>query len=99
MRITLLATPSILQWTKLPIVFNTNCKKTYGTLFKPDTMVCAGNGIQATCKGDSGGPLACVKNGRVHLVGLTMMGICGNGFPSIFTRVSSYLPWIKSQMG
>nr|AFN42314.1 chymotrypsin-like protein [Cotesia sesamiae Mombasa bracovirus] len=44
------------------------------------------------CDGDSGGPL--LLNGEI--VGVVSMGYaCGSGLPDIYTRVYSYLPWIK----
>ncbi|XP_051859549.1 collagenase-like [Drosophila albomicans] len=51
------------------------------------------------CKGDSGGPLA-IRNedGTSTIVGLTsfgMDGTCPPNTPVIFTRVSSFLQWIK----
>ncbi|CAK1548133.1 unnamed protein product [Leptosia nina] len=47
---------------------------------------------QGICQGDSGGPL--VHKGEV--VGITSWNIpCGRGLPDVFTRVFSYLDWIK----
>ncbi|CAK1548132.1 unnamed protein product [Leptosia nina] len=47
---------------------------------------------QGICQGDSGGPL--VYKGEV--VGITSWNIpCGRGRPDVFTRVFSYLDWIK----
>ncbi|CAK1548130.1 unnamed protein product [Leptosia nina] len=47
---------------------------------------------QGICQGDSGGPL--VHKGEV--VGITSANVpCGRGYPDIFTRVFSYLDWIK----
>ncbi|CAD6243785.1 GSCOCT00013138001.2-RA-CDS [Cotesia congregata] len=44
------------------------------------------------CDGDSGGPL--LLNGEI--VGVVSMGyVCGSGLPDIYTRVYSYLPWIR----
>ena len=62
-------------------------------------MVCAGNtddNHRDVCKGDSGGPLACVQNNTMILTGITSYGYgCSAGnYPSFFTRISYYLPWI-----
>eukprot|EP00093_Oithona_nana_P014690 14690.XXX_355013_354359_1 [CDS] Oithona nana genome sequencing. len=62
-------------------------------------MICA-NSIDGknACQGDSGGPLICLENGLPVLTGVTSFGEkCGKP-PGIFTRVTSYLSWIKSQM-
>ncbi|CAK1548131.1 unnamed protein product [Leptosia nina] len=67
-------------------------EKYKGTPFS-DRQICTfkkeGQGI---CQGDSGGPL--VHKGEV--VGITSWNIpCGRGLPDVFTRVFSYLDWIK----
>ena len=48
----------------------------------------------------TGGPFAVKKNGKKILVGITSFGIeeCGHGIPTVFARVSSFIPWIKSNM-
>jgi secreted trypsin-like serine protease len=51
--------------------------------------------------GDSGGPLLVVNSGdnKNYLVGLTSFGFgCGTSFPSIYTRVSSYIDWIEEKV-
>ncbi|CAK1548137.1 unnamed protein product [Leptosia nina] len=51
---------------------------------------------EGICQGDSGGPLA--RNGEV--VGLASWVIpCGRGRPDVFTRVYSYVDWIKEKTG
>lgn len=50
-------------------------------------------------RGDSGGPLLKYKNGQPTVVGITSFGYagCGNpGAPSVFTRVSRYVKWMRS---
>ncbi|XP_017072055.2 brachyurin [Drosophila eugracilis] len=61
-------------------------------------------GGQSTCTGDSGGPLIYndpTQNTDV-LIGITSYGKksgCTKGFPSVFTRVTSYLDWIGEVSG
>ncbi|XP_054718371.1 clotting factor B-like [Uloborus diversus] len=52
---------------------------------------------QDTCRGDSGGPLMLRYRGLWYAVGVTSFGYnCGGyGIPSGYTRVSSYLDWIR----
>ncbi|KAM3433340.1 hypothetical protein NHJ13734_006490 [Beauveria thailandica] len=65
-----------------------------------DTFICAGGQGKNACKGDSGGPLF-VPETQV-LLGVVSWSIrdskartlCGDA-PSIFTRVGSYIDWIK----
>ena len=71
----------------------------YGTSFAPGNHVCAGipqGGVDA-CQGDSGGPLTVAVNGSPLLAGIVSSG---NGcadpkFPGLYTRVSSFLPWLR----
>lgn len=50
--------------------------------------------------GDSGGALQTLRDGQWILEGLTSFGIvpCGSGRPSVFTRITSHLEWILSNM-
>lgn len=49
---------------------------------------------QGFCKGDSGGPLIAERTGE--LIGVVSLGMpCATGIPDVYTRVSSYVNWIK----
>jgi len=77
-----------------------------------DSQICAGGEDgKDSCKGDSGGPLymSRVNNrGQITLDGMQpyyLMGLvsfgsreCGTGKPGIYTRVESFLPWIKENI-
>lgn len=48
---------------------------------------------EGACHGDSGGPLVSLNN---TLVGLVSWGVtCAVGYPDVYTRVYSFLDWIK----
>ncbi|KAK7605140.1 hypothetical protein V9T40_006998 [Parthenolecanium corni] len=72
--------------------------------YDPTTMICAGDKYKGrdTCDGDSGGPLQVPIPDWTCLysqVGITSYGgfICGQkNVSSIYTKVSSYIPWIQS---
>lgn len=69
----------------------------YGALFDARTSICAGqrDGSGTPCRGDSGGSLVTVAEPRT-LVGFVSQGAgCGvTEFPGIYTRISTYAPWI-----
>jgi len=70
----------------------------YGSAFDSSIMFCAGDESADSCQGDSGGPIV-VRNGDNHiLVGVVSWGYgCASpGFPGVYARVSSAIPWIKS---
>lgn len=50
-------------------------------------------------QGDSGGPLVCNVRGLYYIYGVTSWGSGScqmSGFPDVYTRVTSYLPWIQN---
>ncbi|XP_068907413.1 chymotrypsin-2-like [Tenebrio molitor] len=62
--------------------------------------VCAGvpQGGKGQCNGDSGGPL--VVNGvQVGIVSWSVKPCTVKGYPGVFTKVSSQVPWILEQIG
>uniref|UniRef100_A0A8C5LWA1 pancreatic elastase n=1 Tax=Leptobrachium leishanense TaxID=445787 RepID=A0A8C5LWA1_9ANUR len=96
--------PSILQQAPLPVVAHATCSTSsyWGSTVKT-SMVCAGgNGAQAACNGDSGGPLNCSVGGVYQVHGVTSFGSslgCNTYLkPSVFTRVSAYISWINANV-
>ncbi|XP_034484683.1 serine protease snake [Drosophila innubila] len=68
------------------------------------SQICAQDFVLSrdTCQGDSGGPLQLNLPGRrrryihYHLIGITSYGVfCRSSFPSVYTRVFTYLDWIE----
>jgi secreted trypsin-like serine protease len=96
----------VLTKVKLAITSNSECSQYYPENWKlenglKDTQLCAVDPIMDTCQGDSGGPLQIelYANGKMipFLAGLTSYGssACGSEIPSVYTRISSYIPWIE----
>uniref|UniRef100_F6WLY7 Plasminogen activator n=1 Tax=Monodelphis domestica TaxID=13616 RepID=F6WLY7_MONDO len=72
-----------------------------------ENMLCAGDtrsggenvNLHDACQGDSGGPLVCMKDDRMHLIGIVSWGIgCGEkDVPGVYTKVINYLKWIEDK--
>lgn len=95
-----------LQEGRVSVISNKDCDgtlqqsssyKTYIPQGVTDDFVCAVNhtGVDA-CQGDSGGPLLALgADFRWGVVGVVSFGIeCGGRFPGVYTRVTTFLPWI-----
>lgn len=63
--------------------------------------ICAMSRVSGSCKGDSGGPLVRkAADGILEVVGVTSFGTldCNLNQPGVYTRVSNYLDWIRSNI-
>ncbi|OWF48873.1 chymotrypsinogen A-like [Mizuhopecten yessoensis] len=87
-----------LQHISVPITPSSACNDSWNGVIN-NGHVCVGHGDVGACGGDSGGPLVCLRDDHYILVGVTSWGSfsCQHyGYPNIYTRVTSYLEWIKS---
>lgn len=91
-----------LQQAAIPLLPKRLCEERYKGRFT-GRMLCAGNLREHrrvdSCQGDSGGPLMCERPGASWVVyGVTSWGYgCGvKGSPGVYTKVSAFVPWIKS---
>lgn len=95
---------SVLRQAQIPIWEEGKCRAAYSQhLPITSAQLCAGdvNASMDSCQGDSGGPLLLPFQGRYYVIGVVSSGKdCATpGFPGIYTRVSSYLDWLRNAMG
>ena len=95
--------PDALVAAELRIRDHNDCTQKFKSNYNvTDHMICAG-GKRDACKGDSGGPLTCAKNGtdgqQRYLCGIVSWGvdctdISNRQYPSVYTDVSKYGKWV-----
>ncbi len=94
--------PERLHRARIPFTSLARCRRDYPGETILATMICAGRpaGGVDTCQGDSGGPLAVRIGGVWVQIGVTSWGYgCARpGRPGVYTRVSSFRPWIAGVM-
>ncbi|MGW2704222.1 trypsin-like serine protease [Streptomyces sp. NPDC001340] len=92
-----------LKTTTLTIHADSTCTGAYGSFFIAGHMVCAGTqsgsdtGTEATCNGDSGGPLI-VGNRIVGVVSWGVKDCVQQGYYSVFSKVSQYVGAVYPQI-
>ncbi|KAK8912018.1 Trypsin [Metarhizium anisopliae] len=92
-----------LRKVDIPIHAREDCSKLDIGAAGRDTIVCAGGEGKNTCKHDSGGPL--IDQETREVIGVVSWGIKDEGqyycnlAPAVYTRVGSYIPFIKENLG
>ncbi|KAL9907690.1 venom peptide isomerase heavy chain-like [Glossina fuscipes fuscipes] len=99
-------TSFVLTDVQVPIVSRERCKQKYKSEFNflefTEKLLCAGSVNADACQGDSGSPLMLPQlvgaTYRYFLLGIVSYGYeCARpNFPGVYTRISSYLDWIKN---
>uniref|UniRef100_A0AAY4BSJ5 Transmembrane serine protease 3a n=1 Tax=Denticeps clupeoides TaxID=299321 RepID=A0AAY4BSJ5_9TELE len=93
----------ILNGAQVPLISSKMCSQpgVYQGFISPG-MICAGylEGGTDSCQGDSGGPLACEDSSVWKLVGAVSwgQGCAERNKPGVYTRITSSLSWIHTQM-
>uniref|UniRef100_A0A2A4JSK1 Peptidase S1 domain-containing protein n=1 Tax=Heliothis virescens TaxID=7102 RepID=A0A2A4JSK1_HELVI len=90
-----------LSFVDLPVITNAECAVNFGSTIQPSNICTSGAGNRGICTGDSGGPLAVVRNNSPLLIGISSFGSlegCGSNNPSGFARVTSFMSWINSRL-
>nr|XP_006218942.1 urokinase-type plasminogen activator [Vicugna pacos] len=96
--------PEQLKMTVVKLVSHQQCQQPhyYGSEVTTK-MLCAADPQWKTdsCQGDSGGPMVCSIQGRLTLTGIVSWGrdCAMKDKPGVYTRVSSFLPWIHTHTG
>ncbi|KAK7795020.1 hypothetical protein U0070_026285, partial [Myodes glareolus] len=87
--------PNTLQEVKLEVQKSQKCQEMYKN-YNDSIQLCVGNPTEkkATAEKNSGGPFVC--NSVVH--GIVSQHHCTGELPEVFTRISSFIPWIQKEM-
>ncbi|XP_038114133.1 venom serine protease 34 [Culex quinquefasciatus] len=91
--------PQVLNKVVLNVVDNASCSTRWNRRITSKQM-CTYTPHKDTCQGDSGGPLFFTdpENEQFYVVGVVSYGYgCATHKPAVYTRVSAYLDWIKTQ--
>jgi secreted trypsin-like serine protease len=91
--------PHILQYIEIRTWAKGKCGK-FANSQITENMICAGGSDKDACQGDSGGPLVTLTDEAFTLIGVTSWGLgCATpGYPGVYARVTSALPWIRRQL-
>ncbi|XP_055920944.1 venom serine protease-like [Eupeodes corollae] len=85
---------NVLQKARVNVVPNSICRNVYRNL--QSTQVCTFFQNRDACQFDSGGPVVHKNNSRQFLLGSISYGFQCGKTPGVNTRITSYIPWIKS---
>ena len=95
--------PAILREVTVRTQSTQQCRRHYKQTAITERMICAAAPGKGTCQGDSGGPLVVAlpdQDNSYRQVGVVSwaIGCAQPGYPSVFARVTSFLPWIQQRM-
>ncbi|CAH1636891.1 unnamed protein product [Spodoptera littoralis] len=97
---------NVLSHVKLQVIDNAECVRFYNFNEVTANTICTSGigmaGPVGTCNGDSGGPLFVYNNREPVLIGITSFGSkhfgCEAGIPAGYTRVTSFVNFIKQHL-
>ncbi|KAH8234770.1 hypothetical protein KR032_002942 [Drosophila birchii] len=93
------AVTSKLQYADMKVIANSVCQQSYGSAVVTSGVICVASVNEvSTCSGDSGGPLA-LDSKLIGVTSFVSSKGCEKNYPAGFTRVTSYLDWIKTKSG
>ncbi|CAD5114283.1 DgyrCDS3426 [Dimorphilus gyrociliatus] len=84
----------------VPVHSHQSCISSWGLERITQRQLCVGTPALSACGGDSGGPLVCKMGDSWVLAGTTSWGdrTC-QGKPSVYSRITEFLPWIQLVTG
>jgi len=93
-----------LQYETFEVVSEEVCQNAYGPVVANPNVICTATPDEKSiCKGDFGGPLVLVgkkkEQVQIGISSFVSSAGCKSGQPAGFTRVTSYLEWIKEVSG
>jgi secreted trypsin-like serine protease len=96
------APSAILMKVDLRVMDTQRCQQLpgYGPQKIHGRVICAAHPERSTCQGDSGGAIT-LTNGAPTVVGVVSWGkkrCAGDGQPGAYTRVESFLGWIRQAL-
>lgn len=92
---------NILRFVEVTTISNVACSVRFP--YQTDaTHICAvGDGGRNFCGGDEGAPLVINQNGeymQIAVASFHSTAGCGTSLPAVYTRITSFLPWIRQNM-
>ncbi|XP_026849403.1 chymotrypsinogen A [Drosophila persimilis] len=94
-----------LKYYDIGVISNEECEERRRPVLPgmfPASFICIAPSGNAPCRNDSGGPLVLKDGGDFVLLGVTSHGLsrnCTTHLPTVYTRVSSFLDWIRDHSG
>lgn len=91
----------VLQSVGINLFSNDYCNENYDEFSVGDLELCGEKPDRnhiGYCKGDSGGPVTCVRNGQPVLVGIVSRSdVCAvTGYPGVYANTYAHLDWIHT---
>lgn len=91
------ALPNNLQHLNVNTITHAVCVSSWGSLVSTLQICIVSPAGQGACNGDSGGPLIQTSNrAQLGIASFIRAGGCGQAFPDVYVRVSSYITWIQA---
>ncbi|KAI4466674.1 chymotrypsin-related [Holotrichia oblita] len=85
----------VLREVEVNVMRKFRCNIRYLGVIQDSHICTAGTGGVGSCSGDSGGPLV-IGNKQIGIVSFGLALGCEIGWPSVYTRVTSFLDWIEA---